>query len=270
MAHPERPLPKHERHIQYPLPAVSFRGGGASLRPLRFDEAQGSAERRRRCREDDPRRALRRRTPCRLRRPNAIYLVEPADRFAKLVYLPASPFAEHLAERVADWPGACSLGLHLSGRSKTVKRPRGFFRPDGKMPDEVTIRLERPDGFEDLSDAEWSAKVQDAVLREEARAREERVAAGRRVLGRKAILRAEPTDTPKTVEPRRGLRPHLACLGKARRLRELDALIAFRAERRAAVLRAMRGERDVVFPYGTYRVRAFVFLCAPPPVAAVA
>ncbi len=151
-----------------------------------------------------------------------------------------------------------------------MKRPRGFFRPDGKMPDEVTIRLECPDGFEDLSDAEWSAKVQDAVLREEARAREERVAAGRRVLGRKAILRAEPTDTPKTVEPRRGLRPHLACLGKARRLRELDALIAFRAERRAAVLRAMRGERDVVFPYGTYRVRAFVFLCAPPPVAAVA
>ena len=83
--------------------------------------------------------------------PNAVYLVEPADRFAKLVYLLANPVADDLVDRISDWPGACSLALNLSGRSMTMKRPRGFFRANGKMPDEVTLRIERPDGFEDLS-----------------------------------------------------------------------------------------------------------------------
>jgi putative transposase len=196
--------------------------------------------------------------------PNAVYLVEPADRFAKLVYLLANPVADDLVDRVSDWPGACSLGLHLSGRTKTVKRPRVFFRSDGKMPEEVTLRIERPEGFEELSEAEWVAKLGDAIRREEERAREQRRAAGRGVLGRKGVLRVEPTDSPKTVEPRRGLRPHVACLNKARRRSELAALVAFRAKRWAALLRYLEGARDVVFPHGTYRIRG-LFLSAPAP-----
>jgi putative transposase len=201
--------------------------------------------------------------------PNAVYLVEPADRFAKLVYLLANPVAAHLVDRVSDWPGASSFALHLSGRERTVTRPRGYFRANGNMPEEVTLRIERPDGFEDLSDVEWIAKLRDGIRLEEERAREERTASGRRVLGRKAVLRAEPTDVPKTVEPRRQLRPAIACLDKARRLRELDALIAFRAERHAALVRCMGGELAVVFPHGTYRIRGF-FLTAPPPLATFA
>jgi putative transposase len=134
------------------------------------------------------------------------------------------------------------------------------------MPDEVTLRIERPDGFDALSEAEWVAKLEGAVRLEEERAREDRRASGRGILGRKAVLRAEPTDAPKTTEPRRGLRPHLACLDKRRRIAELGALVAFRVQRHAALLRALKGERDVVFPHGTYRVRAF-FLTAPPPLA---
>ena len=195
--------------------------------------------------------------------PNAVYLVEAEDRFDKLVYLLANPVADHLVDRVTDWPGACSLPLHLSGRTKTVKRPRGFFRDDGTaMPDEITLRIERPDGFESLSDDEWTAKLYDAVRREEESARQERAERGGRVLGRKAILRALPTDAPSTVEPRRQLRPCLACRDKARRIHELDALVAFRVERYAALLRFLNDERDVVFPHDTYRVRG-VFRVAP-------
>jgi len=196
--------------------------------------------------------------------PNAVYLVEPEDRFRKLVYLLANPVADHLVDRVSDWPGACSLGLHLSGRTKTVKRPRGFFRVDGKMPAEVTLHIERPEGFESLTNDEWTTKLEEAVRREEERAREERLTSGGRVLGRKAILRAEPTDRPKTDEPRGELRPCIACLDKARRIRELEGLLAFRAQRRAALLRFIAAESDVTFPHGTYRVRG-VFLVKPPP-----
>jgi putative transposase len=196
--------------------------------------------------------------------PNAVHLVDAEDRFAKLVYLLANPVADHLVDRVSDWPGASSLQLHLSGRTRTVKRPRGFFSPDGNMPEEVTLRVERPDGFEELSDTDWIAKIEDAVRGEEERAREERRTSGRGVLGRKAVLRARPTDSPQTIEPRRTLRPCVACRESGRRIRELADLVAFRAKRREALARHLEGERDVLFPYGTYRVRG-LFLTAPPP-----
>ena len=98
---------------------------------------------------------------------------------------------------------------------------------------------------------------------EEERAREERLARGARVLGRKAVLRAEPTDVPKTVAPRRALRPCVACLDKVRRVAELRALVAFRGERHAALVRHLAGELGVVFPPGTYRVRGFFRTVAP-------
>jgi hypothetical protein len=177
-----------------------------------------------------------------------------------------NPVADHLVERVSDWPGASSFGMHHSGRTKTVARPRGFFRTNGNMPDEVTLRIERPEGFEELTEEEWVAKLGEAVRREEKSAREERMASGRGVLGRKAVLRAVPTDSPKTIELRRGLRPHVACRDKARRIAVLTALAEFRARRRAALVRWLNGECDVVFPLGTYRVRALV-LAAPPRLA---
>jgi hypothetical protein len=109
-----------------------------------------------------------------------------------------------------------------------------------------------------LTELEWTTKLRDAVRAEEERAREDRLGRGARVLGRKAVLRAEPTDVPKTVEPRRELRPSVACREKARRIAELDALVEFRAERHAALLRHLAGEPGVVFPHGTYRVRGFL------------
>ncbi|MDB5217388.1 MAG: hypothetical protein JWO86_5315 [Myxococcaceae bacterium] len=201
--------------------------------------------------------------------PNAVYLVEAADRLAKLVYLLANPVAAHLVDRVSDWPGASSLGLNLSGRTKTVKRPSSFFSTDGKMPAEVTLRVERPEGFESLTDAEWTAKLEAAVRVEETRARQERAESGRSVLGRKAILRAEPTDVPKKVERRRGLRPCVACIDPPRRKHELALLSAFRRERDAAWRLHLAAVHGIVFPYGTYRVRGF-FVMAPPPAAALA
>lgn len=199
--------------------------------------------------------------------PSVVYLVESADRFAKLVYLLANPVSDHLVERVTDWPGASSYGLVLSGRTMTIKRPRCFFREGGAMPDEVTLRLERPQGFEGLTEAEWTAKVRDAVDDEERRAREKRRASGRGVLGRKAILRASPYDVPTSFEPRRRLRPHIACANERLRTEELMSLAAFRTQRRVTLRRHLAGERDLVFPYGTYLIRGIFLAAGPPPLS---
>lgn len=200
--------------------------------------------------------------------PNAVHLVEAQDRFDKLVYVLANPVADHLVERASDWPGPCSLQQHLSGASKVVKRPPGFFRDEGPMPEEVTLQIERPDGFAHLTAAEWISKIENAVRVEEERARAARSEKKIRVLGRKAVLRAAHTDGPTTVAPRRGLRPHVACSELERRVRELQALRGFRAAHRAALESWRSGDRNVEFPFGTYGARRYGARCAVSAVAA--
>ena len=193
--------------------------------------------------------------------PNAVYLVEAQDRFDKLIYLLCNPVADHLVERVAEWPGASSFGQHLRGTTRTIKRPRGFFREDGPMPQEVTLRIEPVDGFEHLAAKEWTDKVETAVRAQEEMAKAHRAKTGRRVLGRKAVIGTAPTSRPRTVEPRRKLRPHVACRNNERRVHELSALCGFRKAHRVARLRWIAGERRAVFPEGTYRFAALGARC---------
>ncbi|MDB4935788.1 MAG: hypothetical protein JWP87_2760 [Labilithrix sp.] len=207
--------------------------------------------------------------------PSAVWLVESDDAFEKLVYLLANPVVDHLVERVSDWPGACSFRQHLSGKPVTVERPRQFFRKSGPLPARVTLHAARLGGFEDLTHEEWSAKIAQAVAEQEVKARAERAKKKMRVLGRKAVLATDPTSAPTTVEPPCRLRPNLACKNVERRNYELAALLAFRSAHRDARTRWIAGERRVLFPLGTYRMRDFGVHCsrrvaivdAPPPAA---
>jgi hypothetical protein len=139
------------------------------------------------------------------------------------------------------------------------------------MPEEVTLEPERLRGYEHLSETEWREAILQAVLTIESQARSERAASGRGVMGRKRVLAVSPTDSPKTVEPRRTLRPHVACRNRDQRIRELVALRAFRLAHRAALTRFRAGERGVEFPYGTYgmlRFRSHFLVATQPPLAA--
>jgi len=193
--------------------------------------------------------------------PNAVYLVEADDRFDKLIYLLSNPVADHLVERLVDWPGASSFGQHVRGEARKVSRPRGFFREHGPMPAEVTLRLEPLDGFEHLAPAEWAAKIVAAVRAAEAKAKAARARSGMRVLGRKAVLRTEPSSSPRTDEPRRGLRPHIASRNPERRASELGALLAFRIAYRNARRRWTGGAPRTLFPPGTYQLAALGVRC---------
>jgi hypothetical protein len=145
-----------------------------------------------------------------------------------------------------------------------VKRPR-FFRANGPMPAEATLRVERIPGFEHLTESEWAEKIRVAVQEEEDGARRRRAAANVRVMGRKAVLDTKPTHAPTTPAPRRMVRPHLACRNRERRAGELRKVRAFRIAHRNALLMWIAGRRDVIFPHGTYRMRMFGVRCAPNP-----
>jgi putative transposase len=195
--------------------------------------------------------------------PSAVWLATHEDAFDKLVYTVANAVRKHLVERCEEWPGATSIRQNLGEGAIELVRPSRFFSDKSKLPKHVSLRAERLPGFEDLSNAEYFAKFDRAVRHQEALARATRKKTGQRVLGRKGVLAQSHLSRPRTPSPRSDVRPHVACRDEARRKIELSALLAFRWGHKIARERYCAGDRAVVFPAGTYRMRRFGVACAP-------
>jgi putative transposase len=197
--------------------------------------------------------------------PTCVTYLPIADAvFDKVVYVLANPVLDDLVEHVADWPGATAWH-YLDGSSTVHRRPDDFFRSDGAMPEQVTLRSAAPPrSICDEPYEEWVARVRAAVAQIEA-ARKER---SRPVVGRNAIVAASPFSAPSTPEPPRELRPCVACRDKDRRVIELGLLKEFRHAHREARLAFAAGNHHVEFPAGTYRHRTLGARCAPIPIAA--
>jgi putative transposase len=182
---------------------------------------------------------------------SVVHLVTPADVLDKTIYTLVNAVAAYLVEQVHHWPGASSFAL-LDGRVETIHRPTTFYREDGTMPVTVELRAEAPTGW-DGGAAAWAAAVKAGVERRVREINEERQKKGIRVVGRRALLDVAHTSMPRTTEPRRGLRPVLACLDARRRIAELDALKWFR-KAYASARDAFVAGRDALFPWGTYKL----------------
>jgi REP element-mobilizing transposase RayT len=193
------------------------------------------------------------------------------DVLDKLVYVLANPIEDHLVDRVLHWPGSSSLH-HLDGRTTRHERPRSFFRENGRMPAAVDLRTIVPpgsgSGTADASAGAWATRVREALAAKEAELEAHRRRKGIRVRGRKAVLNVSAFASPSTSEPRRNLRPALACKESALRIDLLKRLVAFRAAHESARRRFAGGDRDIEFPAGTYRFRLLGARCAPFPAAA--
>ena len=157
---------------------------------------------------------------------NVVRLVDREAVLDKLVYTAANPVQGHLVDRVHHWPGVNGLGALLCGRPLRATRPRHFFRADGAMPDEVELQLRLPPELGPA--AELLAELRARVEAVEAAHTEERLRSGRRVCGRRAVLAQSWRSSPKTDEPRRNLRPHVAVRNKWARLEALCSNRVFR------------------------------------------
>ena len=74
---------------------------------------------------------------------SVIELLSPEDSFHKMIYSLVNPVQADVVDKVVYWPGASTLIAQLCGRPMKIKRPSWFFRPDGDMPEEVTLRITR-------------------------------------------------------------------------------------------------------------------------------
>lgn len=184
---------------------------------------------------------------------SVVRLLELGDVLDKVVYTLANPVAADLVDRLVHWPGSSSL--RRTGRGAVIRqRPRIFFRDGGPMPAEVELCVESPTGWPGGADT-WNATLRHAVERREAALREQRLGAGRRIVGRKSVLRASPFSRPPGTVPRGGLRPRLASRNPARLAAAQLAWRAFGRHYAAARQQLAEGEPcDVLFPAGTYKL----------------
>jgi REP element-mobilizing transposase RayT len=186
--------------------------------------------------------------------PCVVEMISEDDLLEELVYVATNPVKDGLVERTHHWPGPKFVSALLSGKSLHAKRPMHFFREVGSMPAAIELHLKLPDHMAD-KDA-FIAKLQRRIAAVEDEYARERQRTGRRVLGRRLVLRQSWRDTPTSHEPRRKLRPLVAARDKWLRVMTLQRNKLWEAEYRQALL-LWRAGFDVEFPYGTYWLQRF-------------
>jgi len=193
-----------------------------------------------------------------------IRLETPQDVLDRIVYSIANPVRAGLVARCRHWPGAQTWSMRF-GVKKSIARPKHYFRANGPLPDEIVFSLERPEGFEDMSDEEWQGLVRERLVEVEEQTHQEFHEKRRSFMGARAALNVLPTDSPSTKEPRRVRNPRLACHDKHLRARAIEELRQFRMAYKQAWDQWMAGNTSVAFPCGTYALRDIVQVQAIPP-----
>jgi len=179
-----------------------------------------------------------------------VQLGDDAAVLEETVYTITNPVEARLVSRSALWPGVC---LWQPGTYK-CRRPKHFFREEGPTPKSLKLTI-APIPLGELRAREVmellgrSVKERERAIR--AKAKEE----GKKFLGVDRVLAQKPTDTPWSKEPRRRLSPRLALRDKWRRIELLQRLKSFWREHKEARAAFIAGQRDVVFPAGTYLMR---------------
>ncbi len=184
---------------------------------------------------------------------SAVALATPEDVLEKCAYVLANPVAAGLVRRGRHWPGLWSAPEQIGGAPRFVSRPAEFFRADGVMPQEIELGLSPPPGFD--SAEEFKDRLGQCLDALEDEARRKHAESGSGFVGPEKVLRQEPTRRPMPFEPRRNLNPRVAARDKWKRIEVLGRLKGFLAEYREAWRSWRDGQRERVFPHGTYLMR---------------
>ena len=217
-------------------------------------------------------------------KPSYVDLVETEDLRSKMVYTMTNPVAAGLVRQVEQWktleealPAASSV-RQVCGDVVRIQRPDRFLTGD-PYPKVVELRLSPPPCcLEELelletSEAdsvgapleEFRQQLQAAVHERERDLAEAATARGQGFLGMKRVCAQDPETQPAS-DGYSNSNPKMAATDRESRKARLAAMAAFYEAYHEARTRFLSGDRDVVFPVGTFylRVRCGV-RCEPQP-----
>ena len=197
-------------------------------------------------------------------------LLTPEAVVESLAYLIANPSLGLAVRYSKDWPGAKTLARDIGRRVIRVCRPSQYLDPTNPLwPEWIELRLEMPailiEHFGSLEGAQQAIEDRVRELEAEARAKAERL--GRAFAGARRVLRTKHTVRSGSWETFGAVDPRFAAAGDARAARAAVARYrAFDAAYDEALSGWTAGDRDVVFPHGTWWMRVHHGVrCQPPP-----
>ena len=180
----------------------------------------------------------------------------------RLRYLLAHGVKEKLVRRAQDWPGASSLPWLVRGKSISgtwtsfteryhAKHRQGYVPQPGDFETKSVLKMESLPCWKAMSPELWRRLVVEMIEEIEAEASEERVATHSEVLGRAAVLAADPLSQLAWQSQTRAPSVHAVDRSVRRALKEALRLRSMAYD--AASQRFRSGEWDVVFPAGMFR-----------------
>ncbi len=201
---------------------------------------------------------------------NWVELRSPESIVQQIAYTIVNCVAAGAVRTPRRWPGAKVLVDDIGRRVIRVKRPDFYFDANNpSWPEEVTIPIIMPRQLEEVyGDTDECRRVMQSKVDElvhEAHAKNQRE--GRGYLGARRVLKTPHTKRANSFEPFGSLTPNFATAGD-RELRR--ALVkerrVFLAHYRAAWRAWRGGDRCVLFPPGTWKMRRHHGApCHPPP-----
>ena len=186
----------------------------------------------------------------------SVVTLEAADDVLdKMAYVVANPTQAGLVEEPAEWPGVITTTLR---RGIEARRPGVYFKEDGvELPAVAKLVCTVPPALRGRRDGEVERALAERVRGRVGAAKRRLAERGERFLGAEAVLEVSPWGRPATEEPRGGRRPTVAARDATVRERMIRRLTAFRVAYRKALDGWRRGDRGVVFPFGTYLMCRF-------------
>ena len=181
-------------------------------------------------------------------------------------YTLANPVTPGGVKFARNWPG---VRVAWPAKDRTCPRPRRFYRTEqegGQMPATTVRRMSRPLGFVGVGDDELARRIKQACERAERRAAAKVARKGDSYRKRAEILRMSRYTRAVSRETRFQVRRRVHTTDPDKRARLLAEQREWDAQYHDALARWRAGDRDVVFPSGTYKmVVLHNAMMAPPP-----
>ena len=190
--------------------------------------------------------------------PSAVLLRTPGAIVDKMAYTVANPVACGAVRSHREWPGFVTRVSDMGRLRRVVKRPDWYFDAEGELPEEVELRIELPEALVELHGEEEARRlIAESLDVKERKARAEVRARGHAFLGADRVRKASPYKRAKSYEVFGALDPRWATKGGGNKayLEEAERYRTFLAAYRVAWDRWTTGDREVVFPYGTWVMR---------------
>ena len=184
---------------------------------------------------------------------NQMMIGSRRDHLKFLLYVMMNPVAAGLVEKQKHWPGMVTTPEDfLKVEGITFARPRYFFKKDGKMPEKSTLFYSVLPGYEAMDRNSYVQFLQEQIASQEKQIRAKR--GNKKCLGRRRILKIDPFSAPKKGTEEHGLNPKVACSDKLKRIKLLAFLKNWRIAYRLAWQEYKRGNKEVTFPHGTFKI----------------